>query len=329
MDRLRDMEMFVRVVERGSFSAAAHDLKIGQPTISKMMAGLEERLGVRLLVRSTRGLRPTEAGTAFYERAVRAIAGANEAEAAAQGAGAGLEGRLRICTPVTFGRLHVVPKLGAFLDAYPKIQLELVMDDRKKDFVAENIDVSLRLGVLADSALVARKLAQAEQVVVASPAYLVRKGVPQAPADLREHDGIIYRQSSGGEDWVFRRGSSETKVRIPRRLTFTAAEGVRSAVMAGLGFTVADRWMFAPELESGEVVPLIEEWRLPSIDLWAIYPSGQLTSTKARAFVKWFEKIITQRGHEQKPADLGGVDGAVRTTPSTFAPPHMERAGSV
>jgi DNA-binding transcriptional LysR family regulator len=294
MGRLRDMEMFVRVVERGSFSAAAHDLRIGQPAISKTMAGLEERLGVRLLVRSTRGLRPTEAGTAFYERAVRAIAEANEAEAAAQGAGVGLEGRLRICVPVTFGQLHVVPKLGAFLDAYPKVQLELVMDDRRKDLVAENIDASLRLGALADSALVARKLAQGQRVVVASPAYLVRKGVPRTPADLRDHDGIIYTQSSGGEDWVCRRGSSETKICIPRRLTFSSAEGVRAAVIAGLGLTVSERWMFAPELESGEVVPLLKEWRLPPIDLWVIYPSGQLTSSKARAFVNWFEKIFTR-----------------------------------
>ncbi len=301
MGRLRDMEMFVRVVERGSFSAAARDLKVGQPAISKTIAALEDRLGVRLLVRSTRGLRPTEAGTAFYERAVRAIAEANEAEAAAQGAGVGLEGRLRICVPVTFGRLHVVPKLGAFLDAYPKVQLELVMDDRKKDLVAENIDASLRLGVLADSALVARKLAQGQRLVVASPAYLARKGVLGTPADLHEHDGIVYRQSSGGEDWVFRRGTSETNVRIPTRLTFSAAEGVRSAVIAGLGFTVADQWMFAPELESGQVLPLLKEWRLPPIDLWVIYPSGQLTSTKARAFVKWFEKTITKRPANERP----------------------------
>jgi DNA-binding transcriptional LysR family regulator len=292
MDRLRDLEMFVRVVERGSFSAAARDLKIGQPAISKSIAALENRLGVRLLVRSTRRLRPTEAGTAFYERAVRAIAETNEAEAAAQGAGSRLEGRLRICTPVTFGRLHVVPRLGAFLEAYPKIQLELVMDDRIKDLVAEHIDASLRLGALNDSTLVARKLAQVHRSVVASPAYLASRGVPRTPADLRDHDGIIYQQSIGGEDWVFRRGNSETKIHILRRLAFTAAEGVRAAVISGLGFTVCDRWMFAPELASGQVVPLLKEWRLPLMDLWVIYPSGQLTSTKARAFIKWLEKTL-------------------------------------
>ena len=294
MDRLREMEMFVRVVEAGSFSAAARDLNMGQPAVSKTIASLEDRLGVRLLTRSTRKLSPTEAGTAFYERAVRAIGEADEAEAAAQGAGAGLEGRLRVSAPVTFSRLHLVPKLGSFLDAHPKVQLDLLMDDRAVDLVAENIDVALRMGVLTDSALKARKLGQAERLVIASPSYLARRGVPRTPADLLEHDGIIYGQSSGGQEWLFRRGTSETSVYLRTRLKLSAAEGVREAVLAGQGFAIASRWMFTPELKSGEVVSILEEWTLPPIDLWVIYPSGRLTSAKARAFIKWFEIIITQ-----------------------------------
>jgi DNA-binding transcriptional LysR family regulator len=292
MDRLHEMELFARVVETGSFSAAARDFKLGQPAISKAIAVLEERLGVRLLVRSTRQLAPTEAGTAFYERAVRAIAEANEAEAAAQGAGAGLEGRLRICSPVTFARLHLVPKLGVFLDAHPKLRLELVMDDRPIDLVAESIDAGLWLGTLADSSLTVRKLAQAERRVVASPTYLARRGVPKTPEDLLDHDAIVYRQSSGGQEWLFRRGTSETSIRLQGRLTLSAAEGVREAVLAGQGLAISSRWMFAAELQAGEVVSLLNEWTLPAMDLWAVYPSGRLTSTKARAFVKWFEKVI-------------------------------------
>lgn len=292
MDRLREMELFVRVVETGSFSAAARDLGLGQPMISKAVAALEERLGIRLLVRSTRQLSPSEAGTAFYERALRAIAEANEADAAAQGVGAGLEGRLRICSPVTFARLHLVPKLGAFLDEHPKLKLELVMDDRVVDLVAENIDAALRLGTLTDSALTARKLAQADRFVVASPTYLARRGIPSTPADLLEHDAVIYGQSSGGQEWHFRRGTSETSIRLRARLTLNAAEGVREAVLAGQGFAVTSRWMFAPELASGAVVPVLKEWTLPPMELWVIYPSGRLTSTKARAFVKWFEGTI-------------------------------------
>jgi DNA-binding transcriptional LysR family regulator len=294
MDRLREMKMFVRVVEAGSFSAAARDLNMGQPAVSKTIAGLEDRLGVRLLTRSTRKLSPTEAGTAFYERAVRAIDEADEAEAAAQGAGAGLEGRLRVSAPVTFSRLHLVPKLGSFLDAHPKVQLELMMDDRAVDLVAENIDVALRMGVLTDSALRARKLGQSERLVIASPSYLARRGVPRTPAELLEHDGVIYGQSSGGQEWLFRRGTSETSVHLRTRLKLSAAEGVREAVLAGQGFAIASRWMFTPELKSGEVVNILQEWTLPAMDLWVIYPSGRLTSAKARAFIKWFEKIITQ-----------------------------------
>jgi len=292
MDRLREMEMFVRVIEAGSFSAAARDLNMGQPAVSKTIASLEDRLGVRQLTRSTRKLSPTEAGTAFYERAIRAIGEANEAEAAAQGAGAGLEGRLRVSVPVTFSRLHLVPKLGSFLDAHPKVQLELVMDDRMVDLLAENIDVALRLGMLTDSALKARKIAQVERLVVASPSYLARRGVPRTPADLLEHDGIIYGQTSGGQEWLFRRGTSETSVYLRTRLKLSAAEGVREAVLAGQGFSIASRWMFAPELKSGDVTRLLEEWTLPKMDLWVIYPSGRLTSAKARAFVKWFEETI-------------------------------------
>jgi DNA-binding transcriptional LysR family regulator len=286
------MEMFVRIVEAGSFSAAARDLNMGQPAVSKTIAGLEERLGVRLLIRSTRRLSPTEAGLAFYERALHAIAEANEAEAAARGAGAGLEGRLRIWAPVTFARLHIVPRVSEFLDAHPKLRLELVMDDRSVDLLAENIDAGLRLGVLTDSALTARKLAQADRLVVASPAYLAQRGVPTSPGDLLEHDAIIYGQSAGGQEWLFRRQDAETSVRLQARLTLSAAEGVREAVLSGQGFAVSSRWMFAPELESGEVVPVLQEWSLPPMDLWVIYPSGRLTTAKARAFVKWFEPII-------------------------------------
>lgn len=148
MSRLREMETFVRVVETGSFSAAARDLKLRQPAISKTIAALEERLGICLLVRSTRQLSPTEAGVAFYERALCVITEANEAEAVAQGLGAGLEGRLRVSAPVTFARLHVVPQLGAFLNTHPKLSLELVMDDHLVDLVAHNIDVALRFAFL-------------------------------------------------------------------------------------------------------------------------------------------------------------------------------------
>jgi DNA-binding transcriptional LysR family regulator len=136
-------------------------------------------------------------------------------------------------------------------------------------------------------------VAQGERVVVASPAYLARRGVPRTPADLLEHDAIIYDQSAGGEEWRFRRGTAETAVHMPRRFTLSSAEGVRAAVLAGQGFAISSRWMFAPELVSSAVVSVLDNWTLLAMDLWVIYPAGRLTSTKARAFLQWFETIMT------------------------------------
>jgi DNA-binding transcriptional LysR family regulator len=294
MDKFQAMETFARVVETGSFSAAARDLRVGQPAVSKAVAGLEEQLGVRLLVRSTRKLAPTDAGQAFYERARAALAEADEAWTAARSEGAGLSGRLRICAPVTFARLHVAPRLRSFLDAHPNLRLECVMDDREIDLLKENIDVALRLGALRDSSLTARKLASAERMVVAAPAYLKRSGTPATPSDLMAHDAVIYAQAAGGDEWRFRKGASETSVRVRSRLSLTAAEGVREAVLAGLGLAIVSRWMMAPELKKGTVVPVLKEWRLPQIDLWAVYPSGRMPGAKARAFTAWLEDVLAE-----------------------------------
>jgi DNA-binding transcriptional LysR family regulator len=292
MDRLRAMETFVRVVEAGSFSRAAQLLHTGQPAVSKAIAALEERLGVRLLLRSTRGLHTTEAGLAFYERARHALDEADQAEAAARGAAANLEGTLRICTPVTFGRLHLAPRLATFLTTHPQLKIEVVMDDRYIDLLSENIDIALRMGALRDSSLTARRIAQAPKVIVASPSYLAQHGTPVTPTDLLAHQAVRYAQPASSEEWVFKRGSAETSVRVPSRLSFTAAEGVREAVLAGAGVAIASKWMFAPELANGTVVTVLTEWQLTPTDLWAIFPSGRRPSAKARAFVDWFSELM-------------------------------------
>jgi DNA-binding transcriptional LysR family regulator len=295
MDRLHAMEVFVRVVETGSLSAAARDLRIGQPAVSKLVAALEDRLQVRLLVRSTRQLHPTEAGQTFYERARRTIAEADEAETAARGLSKGLDGRLRVCASVTFARLHIVPRVGAFLGANPNLRVDFVLDDRYIDLMEENIDVALRAGELPDSTLTARKLATCDRHVVASPAYLARMGTPSTPNDLLDHTALVYTQGLVAEEWSFRRATAETSVRVPTRLSFSAAEGVREAVIAGLGLAISSRWMMEPELANGSVVPLLTEWSLPSADLWALFPSGRLPTAKARAFVNWFEADFPTR----------------------------------
>ncbi|BBP03750.1 LysR family transcriptional regulator [Sulfuriferula plumbiphila] len=296
MDRFASMETFVSVVDAGSFSAAARRLGVGQPAVSKSIAHLEDKLGVRLLLRSTRGLTPTEAGHSFYKHARRAIEEADEAELAARGAGTGLSGRLRICAAVTFARLHILPKLKSFLVEHPELNIDVVLDDRNIDLLEEGIDIALRMGTLGDSGMTARGIARSQRLVLGTPAYFAAAGEPQVPADLVAHQAIIYDQRGGGGAWAFRRGTSEVSVSVSGRVQVTAAEGVRAAVLADMGVAIASEWMFAPELASGAVKPVLVDWSLPPMDLWAIYPTGRMASAKARAFVAFVEAALAASG---------------------------------
>jgi DNA-binding transcriptional LysR family regulator len=291
MDRYSAMSAFVRVVESGSFSAAAKLLNVGQPAVSKTVAALEARLGVRLLVRTTRGLTPTEAGLRFYERARTSLEEAEEADLAARGAGKGLAGLLRASAATTFARLHIVPRLPQFLDRHPDLSVDLILDDRLIDLVEEGIDVGLRMGDLMDSTATARRLGSSPRSVVASPAYLDRRGRPSSPADLAGHDVVSYTQGRFGT-WTFMRDSTEVSVAVGGRVRVSSAEGTRAAVLAGLGITIASEWMFAPELASGDVVRLLPDWTLPAMDLWAVFPTGRLVSAKARAFADFVSGVV-------------------------------------
>jgi DNA-binding transcriptional LysR family regulator len=292
MDRLTAMETFVSVVEAGSFSGGARRLNIGQPAVSKSIAQLEERLGVRLLMRSTRGLTPTEAGMQFYERAKRAIDHVDEAEVAARGTASGLSGRLRVCAAVTFARLHIVPHLQGFLSQHPDLNVEVVLDDRNVDLLEEGIDVAFRMGVLDDSNMTARKIAQSRRFVVGTPAYFAAAGVPRAPADLAAHQAIVYDRRGGGTTWSFMRSGEQTSVVVGGRLRVTAAEGVRAAVLADIGVAVASEWMFGPELASGAVQAVLTDWTLPPVDLWAVFPGGRMAGAKARAMTAFVEDVL-------------------------------------
>ena len=292
MDRLQAMTAFVRVVETGSFSQAARQIGVGQPAVSKTIAQLEDRLQVRLLVRSTHGLAPTDAGARFYERAKTAVHEADEAELEAKGAGAGLSGRLRICAATTFASLMIVPRLPEFVAMHPDLDVDVVLDDRVIDLVSEGVDVALRMGDLANSSAVARRLATGRRSVVATPAYLETHGVPRAPAEISAHHAVVYTQL--GRSWTFRRDGTEASVAVSGRVQFSAAEGIRAAVKADMGLAATSDWMFWPELQSGEVTRVLEDWELPKIDLWAVFPTGRLASAKARAFADFVEQVVGQ-----------------------------------
>jgi DNA-binding transcriptional LysR family regulator len=288
------MEAFVLVVDAGSFSAAARRLNIGQPAVSKSVAQLEDRLGVKLLARSTHGLTPTEAGLNFYERARRSIEEADEADLAARGAGAGLTGNLRICAAVTFARIHLMPRIPEFLARHPDLEMEVVLDDRNIDLVQEGIDVALRMGRLVDSTLTARRIAGGRHAVLGTPTYFSRVGEPGAPGDLIAHEAVIYAQRGGGAVWTFRRDGVELAVTVKGRLHVTAAEGVRAAVLAHAGIAIASEWMFAPELADGTVKAVLRGWELPPLDLWAVFPAGRTATTKARTFISFIEEVMKQ-----------------------------------
>jgi DNA-binding transcriptional LysR family regulator len=292
MDRLAAMHAFVCVVQTGSFSAAARQLRIGQPAVSKTVAQLEDRLGVHLLLRSTRGLTPTQAGNSFYERAMRAIEEADEAEAAARGAGCSLSGVLRISASVWFARINVVPRLATFLAAYPAVKIDVVLDDRNVDLIASGIDVALRTGSLPDSALTAKKIGQSRRRVLATAAYFRKHGEPTAPSELAEHEAIVYDAAGGGTVWTFRKGGVEVPVTLDGRLRITAAEGVRDAVLSDLGLAVAPESMFAAELRKGVVKTVLDDWTLPPMELWAVFATGRRASAKARAFVAFIEEAL-------------------------------------
>ncbi|MDE1150216.1 MAG: LysR family transcriptional regulator [Azospirillaceae bacterium] len=292
MDRFQAMATFVRVVDTGSFSAAARQLNVGQPAVSKTIAQLEDRLQVSLLLRSTHGLSPTEAGLRFYERARRAVEEAEEAELEARGAGGGLSGRLRVSAATTFARLHIIPRLPDFLARHPDLEMDVILDDRTIDLIAEGVDVSLRMGALPDSAATARRLASGGRSVVATPGYLARAGHPQVPADLAGHEAVVHSQLSNA--WSFQRGGAQVSVAVHGRVRVSAAEGVRAAVLAGMGLTIASDWMFAPELASGAVVKVLADWSLPPLDLWAVFPTGRLASAKAREFAAFVEQALQE-----------------------------------
>jgi DNA-binding transcriptional LysR family regulator len=277
-------------LEAGSFSAAARHLNIGQSAVSKSIAQLEDRLGVRLLMRSTHGLKPTEAGQTYYERARRTIEEAEEADFAARDASARLTGRLRVSAGVTFTRLYLVPRLAAFLTEHPRLSIEFILDDRPVDLIEEGVDIALSYGPLGDSSLLGRKVATTRRRVLGTPDYFHRAGVPTTPAELIGHEAVIYtRDRGGGGTWIFRKGDSETSVTLSGRLRLNSSEGVRAAVLNDLGLATVSQWMFGPELACGAVRAVLAEWTLPEIELWVVLPTGRMVNAKARAFAAFVQ----------------------------------------
>jgi len=282
-DRLLELNAFVRAAETGSFSRVAREFGVSQPSVSRMVANREARLGVKLLLRTTRQVSTTDAGAALLERARHVLGELDDAMDAARGVDS-LGGALRVAMPGAFGTREVIPRLPGFLAQHPQLRIELLISDRTDDLVAEGVEMALRLGHLADSGFGARLLATAPRFVVAAPAYLARRGHPRTLADLSGHDCIVGPGFSGRSGWSFRRSGAVTSLTVEGRVKVASAEGVIACVKAGLGIAVASQWMCRAELATGELVPILHDYQLDPVEVHAVYPGGRRPSVKVRAF---------------------------------------------
>ena len=283
-DRLQELTVFVRTAESGSFSRAGRELGLSQPSVSRIVNELEARLGVKLLLRTTRRVAPTKAGIAFLERAKQVLADVEAAEDAARGVDS-LRGLIRIALPVTFGVRIVIPLLQPFLAANPLLRLDLVMADVRADLVAEGVDVAIRLGELTASGFGARRLAVGARFPVASSAYVAARGEPKTPADLLAHDCVLGRGPTSRRSWVFLRDGAAVSVEVEPRLNVDSGEGMMACIRAGLGIGIGSEWMCGDDLASGAVVRVMRDFELPPVAVHAVYPAGPHPSAKVRALV--------------------------------------------
>lgn len=282
MDNTTELAVFVKVVDSGGFSAAARDLSMPKSSVSRYISRLEDRLGVRLLHRTTRSLRPTEVGAAFYERAARIVQEIAEAEAAVTNMQVEPRGTLRITAPLTFGYRFMGEIVSSFLTSWPDVALDIDLSDRVVDIIDEGFDLAIRVGRLRDSSLIARRLGSAERVLVASPGYLERRGTPVHPEDLKDHDCLLYAYEANAASW---RLSPDVTVAVKGRLTSNNGDILADAAVGGLGFAMLPRFIAGRRMHRGELVSVLEEHLAWEAGVYAVYPHSRHLSTKVRAFV--------------------------------------------
>lgn len=302
MDRLQAMEMYVRVVETGSFSRAAREFATTQPTVTKQVAAIESRLKARLLNRNTRGVSLTEAGALYYEKCKAIVREAEEAENIVKLRQTQAQGLLRIGSSVAFGRRVVVPLALEFMTQHPQLQVDLSFEDRYTDLVAQGIDVAIRLGKLADSSLGARFLGTNPWLMVASPRYLKKRGAPRRPADLGAHDTLVYSSVQGGDVWrVITPKGEPVTVAITGKLRSNNLSAVLAAARSHHGIAALPWYVAAESLAAGSVVQVLKGHSLPEQEIHAVFPSPKLVPGKVQAFIAFLQGKFALRWWEQLP----------------------------
>ncbi len=293
MDRITGVHLFARIVETGSFSKASADLGITQPTATKHVAALEARLGARLLNRNTRGVSATEIGALYYEKCKTIQREIEEADNLALLLQSKVGGQLRISTSVAFGRRIVTPLALRFMREHPELGIDLSFDDRYVNLVEQGIDIALRMGRLADSSLGASYLGHNPWLVAASPAYLARRGTPAAPADLAQHDCLVYSSVQGDDRWSFATPAGEDlSVPVRGALRSNNLSALLAACRAGLGVAVLPWYVARASVDDGLVVAVLAEFALPAQELHAVFASPKLVPHKVRSFIDFLKREL-------------------------------------
>lgn len=288
MDLLLHFRAFVRVAELGGFSAAARAMGASQPAVSRQIADLEARIGARLLHRSPTGVSLTEEGRSFLGAARAALDSADTALGAVGALRGEVEGTVRLGCSIAFGRLQVIPRLAGLLERHPGLTIELAMSDSFSDLVQEGIDVALRIGVVTDQDLVARRIGVTRRAVVATPAYLARAGTPQHPDELAGHECIRFMGLATRDGWPFEGpGGEPFIVPVRGRIRANTSEGVRESVLHGLGLGLCPLWMFCRELRDGTVLAVLPDWTPMPLPIHAVFSSRRQVPARVRAVVDY------------------------------------------
>jgi DNA-binding transcriptional LysR family regulator len=293
VEDLNDVAVFVAVVDAGSFTRAAERLKVSRPAVSKQVSRLEESLGVRLLQRTTRRLSLTEAGRIFHAGASRGLEDLAEARAEVSRLQEQPRGVLRINVPMSFGILHIAPLLPEFMREYPELSVEMDLNDRKLDVIEEGFDASVRISDLPDSTLVARRLAPCRHAIVAAPAYLERRGVPEKPMDLQGHEVLSYSLQQSARQWHFLDPDGQPEqVTVSGRLQVNNSLALREALLAGVGLARTPTFLVGEDLREGRLIAVLRDYRSLEVSIYLVYPQRRHLSPKVRAFADFLVSKI-------------------------------------
>ena len=290
MDKLKAMQTFTRIADEGSLTAAARALGSSLPAVVRSLAALERELGVRLFNRTTRRVALTEDGRQYLERCRHVLAAVDDAERAVRGDAAAASGQLTVTAPVLFGQLHVAPAITRFLRRHPQVQVNAILADRVVSLLDEGIDVGIRIGRLEDSSLIAQPLGQVRRMLVASPAFLRRHGLPEHPRELLDANCVRFAGSALG--WTFHQDGKPFKLQVRGNLRFNHVAPLVDACVAGLGFGVFMSYQVASLLERGALQTVLEAFEPPPQPIHVVYPQARLLPARARLFIDWIRREL-------------------------------------